>query len=134
MLYPSCAPLHYVRASFHLFFPASRRGFPLGSLFLVSVKDPVDGKESMFKSFYRVRAAFCGRFDYGKEIELKDEREDFLIALECLKKIVLSVAGIRGRGRIGFGSNTPNVVKKCFSRRYEMVAWLRSPTSRLLFF
>lgn len=41
------------------------------SLFvLVPVKGPVDGKESMFKSYYRVRAAFCVRFDYGKEIEV----------------------------------------------------------------
>ncbi|KAK5769921.1 hypothetical protein PVK06_049961 [Gossypium arboreum] len=54
--------------------PETKRVVPVPylsrSLFLVSVKDPVDGKESMFKSYYRVRAAFCGRFNYGKEIEV----------------------------------------------------------------
>lgn len=46
--------------------PKTKRVVPLpyssGSLFLVPVKGPVDGKESMFKSYYRVRAAFCGWF------------------------------------------------------------------------
>ena len=43
------------------------------------MKGPVDGKESMLKSYYRVRAAFCGRFDYGKEIEAVRDRFPFML-------------------------------------------------------